>query len=259
MFSFSSVQDGRHPAACRMDIGTCNARLFDRGGRHVSMRRNIALCILMIAAAVVTHLLTPSLATGLAPKTPLAAQVPMAFGEWRAQETRGQLIVSPEVAETLSTLYSDTLTRTYVNGRGEAVMLSLAYGTNQGKQLQIHKPEVCYAAQGFKITSQEKFDIPWGSGRLNLMHLIAVQGPRKEPITYWIRSGDVIVRGWFEQNRARILAGLSGVIPDGLLVRVSTISQDAEKGFEVQERFIRDMLAAIPAEHKPMFLGTLGS
>lgn len=225
----------------------------------MNMRRSNLLGVIMIVTAIVAYLLTPSLAPGNTPTTRLADQVPKAFGEWRVDETLGAAIVSPEVEKTLTMLYSDTLSRTYINAKGQAVMLSLAYGTNQGKQLQIHKPEVCYAAQGFKIVDQKKSDIPLGASRLNVMHVVAVHGSRNEPISYWIRSGDEIVRGWFEQNRARILAGLGGVIHDGLLVRVSTISQDTQLGFEMQEHFIRDMLAAIPREHRAMFLGKLGS
>ena len=88
------------------------------------------------------------------------------------------------------------------------------------------------------------------------MRLVAKLGPRNEPITYWIRSGDYLVRGWFEQNVARVKNGLiKGYTPDCLLVRVSTIDTDKELAYQVQDRFINDLIAASPAKTRAILLG----
>lgn len=218
--------------------------------------RSTILGVMMLLAAASAAVLTPKQAYGPDTKIEkLENQVPKAFGDWRAEENGSSLVVNPQVEKLLDDLYSDMLSRTYVNKKGERIMLSLAYGRLQSRDLQVHKPEVCYVAQGFQIGGLTKTDIIQPNQSIPVMRLTAQLGRRVEPITYWIRSGDDIVRGWFEQNKTRLSAGFKGVINDGFLVRVSSISTDQPAAFATQELFIKDMLAAIKPEHKPMFLG----
>jgi EpsI family protein len=93
------------------------------------------------------------------------------------------------------------------------------------------------------------------SGEIPIMRLVAAQGKRVEPITYWIAVGDVVVRGAFEQNLARIRYGLTGTVPDGMLVRVSTISQNEASAYQVHDQFVSDMLQAMRAEDAARLLG----
>lgn len=87
------------------------------------------------------------------------------------------------------------------------------------------------------------------------MHIVAQRDQRIEMITYWIRSGDYVVRGWFEQNKARVLASLHGQVPDGLLVRVSTIASNREEAFRIHTLFLADMLAAVTPDDRHVLLG----
>ncbi len=218
--------------------------------------KNIPFLLMMLAAAAAAPLLRPTTSLGSEQSNiDLATMVPTTFGDWRTDETNTSLVVNPEVAEKLNKLYSDTLTRTYINGKGERIMLSLAYGRNQNRELQVHKPEVCYVAQGFQIGPLTKTDISTGNLTIPVMRLTAQLGKRVEPITYWIRSGDDLVRGWIEHNKSRISAGLRGVINDGLLIRVSSISTDEPKAYITQELFIKEMLLVIKPEFRQMFLG----
>lgn len=221
-----------------------------------SLIRSLLLCLLMLGSAIAAILLRPSPAVPLdAPVVSLAEQLPKAFGDWRTLEDGSGLVVSPQVERQLEIFYADTLSRTYQNSKGQRVMLSLAFGRIQNRELQVHKPEVCYVAQGFQIKALQKANLPYENQSIPVMRLVAFQGVRNEPITYWIRSGDTIVRGWYEQNKARITAGLQGVVPDGLLVRVSSISPTAEEAYAVQEKFLLDMLNAVPPQHQYMFVG----
>jgi EpsI family protein len=214
------------------------------------------LALLMFLTAAGAAVLTPKHAFGPDIKIDaLSDQVPKAFGDWRIQENGGVNIVSPDVAEKLNELYSDTLSRTYINPRGDRIMLSLAYGRLQNRDMQVHKPEVCYVAQGFQIGPLIKVDIAGPNQSIPVMRLTAQLGKRVEPITYWIRSGDALVRGWFEQNKIRITSGFKGVINDGFLVRVSSISADEKSAYLTQEMFIKDLLTSIKPEHRQMFLG----
>ena len=65
--------------------------------------------------------------------------VPKRFGDWREEPLRLMQVVNPQTQELLDKLYSEILTRVYVNSSGYRIMLSLAYGSegtesfNQGR------------------------------------------------------------------------------------------------------------------------------
>jgi EpsI family protein len=222
--------------------------------------RAFVLTGVMVAAAATAIALTPKqlYAPGQKPETSLEELVPKSFGEWYLDPATSQQIVNPTVLASLARFYTDNLSRTYVNNKGERVMLSLAYGADQSRAMQVHKPEVCYVGQGFVIDTPAKGNTLVGGGKLDIpnMRLVAKLGARNEPITYWIRSGDYVVRGWFEQNVARVKNGLiKGYTPDGLLVRVSTIGADKEQAYKLQDRFMADLIAASPAKTRAMLLG----
>jgi EpsI family protein len=190
------------------------------------------------------------------PQGRLDTMVPKAFGPWQVDPAPENLIVSPDQKLWLNKLYSDTLTRTYVDKQGSRIMLSIAYGADQGRAIQLHKPEVCYEAQGFKLTDSARGSVHLQEREVPIVHLLAKQGTRAEPLTYWIRTGDVFVRSAFEQQWARLKSGLfKGHIPDGILVRVSTIDDNKARAFAQQEAFMQAMLAASPATTRHLLIG----
>ena len=210
----------------------------------------------MLAAAGLAVALTPRLKLAdQGPMVSLEAMIPKQFGEWKLEETMASLIVSPDVQALLDSIYSQTLTRNYVNDKGERIMLSIAYGNDQSYSSQVHRPEMCYPAQGFEIKSMSKDSIDFSGAKLPVMKLVATQGPRIEPITYWVMIGDSAVRGNMEQHFARLKYGLTGKIPYGMLVRVSTISANESQSYRTQERFVRDMLGAVPPEYRKVLTG----
>lgn len=216
----------------------------------------LCLCALMSGAAILSHAAMPKPIISSEDQIPnLEALVPERFGRWQIDRSIVPLEVAPDVAKTLSTIYDRTLSRTYVNESGQRIMLSLAYGANQSRALQLHKPEVCYAAQGFRIHSIEKTEIVVGGTNLPVMRMVAEQGGRVEPITYWMRIGDSVSRGWYEQNVARFQYGLRGFIPDGLLFRISNISTDAPSAYELQQQFMAELMPLLTAEGRHMMLG----
>jgi EpsI family protein len=124
-------------------------------------------------------------------------------------------------------------------------MLSIAYGADQTRDNQVHKPEVCYPAQGFELLGTQKDLTHTESGDVPVMRVLTRQGPRVEPVTYWIRVGDKVVRGALEQNMARLQFGLRGSLPDGLLFRVSTIEEDPALAYKLHDVFVGDLLKAL--------------
>jgi len=129
-------------------------------------------------------------------------------------------------------------------------MLSIAYGADQTRNNQVHKPEVCYPAQGFQLLGTQKDKTHTDSGDIPVMRVLTRQGPRIEPVTYWIRVGDKIVRGALEQNIARLQFGLRGSLPDGLLFRVSTIEGNPQPAYKLHDAFVGDLLKALTPQER---------
>lgn len=188
----------------------------------------------------------------------LEAMVPRAFGEWREDRRQPLQVVNPETQQLLDKLYSQVLTRVYVNGSGYRIMLSLAYGSDQRGGLQAHKPEVCYPAQGFEVRSNEAALIRTGFGDIGGRRLFTTMKARQEPLTYWFTVGDRAVQGRLQKRLADLSFGLTGRIPDGMLFRVSSIDADGPRAYRVQEQFINQLLESVPPADRKRLSG-LGS
>lgn len=223
------------------------------------LRISVVLAGLMLASAVAGLNARPeSRPPGSAPRYVLEDTVPTQFGDWRVLPEQGGLVVNPQTQELLDKLYSQLLTRTYVNGSGYQIMLSLAYGDEQRGNLQAHKPEVCYPAQGFALHSNEEALIPTAFGDIAARQLDTSRGAREEPVTYWFTAGDTQVRNKLELRMVEIKMGLTGEIPDGLLFRVSSIDGSPKRAFEMHEEFVAALLQAVtPVDRKR--LSGLGS
>ncbi len=219
---------------------------------------SLILGMLMVSSSVLTKVMTPAVIfTGQQNKINLETMIPREFGRWKINPSSIALMVNPDDQGLLNKVYNQTLSRTYISDQGELVMLSIAYGRDQSKDLLVHRPEVCYAAGGFDIGRMSKAFVDTTIGRIPVMHLVAQQGARNEPITYWIRIGNSLTRGWVEQKLAAIGYGLSGKVPDGLLFRVSTISNDAQDSYRIQQAFLTDILQAVRSEDRYWLVGQL--
>jgi EpsI family protein len=212
----------------------------------------LVLAALMSMASVAAYVARPSLsASPRRPSIQLEAAIPKQFGSWREEQARVAQVVNPQAKELLDKLYSQVLTRTYVDAQGYRVMLSLAYGDDQRGGLQAHKPEVCYPAQGFELLKNEKAEIGTRFGKIPGRRLDTRLGNRVEPVTYWFAVADRAVTSRFEHRWVEIRMGLTGQVPYGMLFRVSSIDGDSARAHHQHERFIGDLLASVsPADRE---------
>ncbi|MBI5891294.1 MAG: EpsI family protein [Nitrosomonadales bacterium] len=220
---------------------------------------SLALGMFMVLSGILTIVMTPAVIAQSQTQIDLDSLVPIEFDGWKVDASGSGSIVNPEAKEGLDKIYSQTLTRTYVSKQGDYIMLSIAYGGAQKTDMHAHRPEICYAAGGFDVGKMTKTYVETPVGRIPVMRLIATQGIRVEPITYWIRVGDSLTRGWLEQKLTAIGYGLTGKVPDGLLVRVSSISRDEPGSFRIQQAFVAAMLQAIRSEDRFWLIGRMGS
>jgi EpsI family protein len=217
---------------------------------------SIVLGLAMAGTSALTGALTPKQKMSDAQANfSLEAMIPKTFAGWTVDTSVVPLTPDPTQKELIAALYDQTLSRTYVNAEGQRVMLSIAYGGDQSKQLQLHLPEVCYVAQGFDMVKDRRDELGTGYGKLPVKRLVARQNARNEPITYWVTIGDKAVMSGLDQKMQRFMYGLSGRIPDGMLVRVSTIGSDEAGAYRVQDRFVNQMLGALKPADRSRLLG----
>jgi EpsI family protein len=221
-------------------------------------RAAFVLATLMCAASVGAYVVRPDTkAAERGPQINLEKMIPERFGDWRVEPQVVQ-VVNPQTKELLDKLYSQTLSRTYADGSGYRVMLSLAYGSDQRGALQAHKPEVCYPAQGFKLHELIQSALQTEFGTIPATRLFVTLGRRNEPVTYWFTVGDSAIRSAFEKRMVEFRYGLTGQIPDGLLFRVSSIDADRAHAFGIQDRFVNDLLQALPPVERLRLSGLRG-
>jgi EpsI family protein len=220
------------------------------------MRTAFLLAASMAAASVGAMIAKPT--AKLADDRPaisLEQMIPVRFGEWREQPLGHLQVVNPQTQAVIDRIYSQVLSRVYVNSSGYRVMLSLAYGSDQRRGLQAHKPEVCYPAQGFVVERNEPAAIATAFGSLPVRRLFTRLQSRQEPVTYWFTVGDTAVLGKTEKRLVDLRYGLTGRIPDGMLFRVSSIDGDQRQAFQLQERFITQLLAILPPADRKRLSG----
>jgi EpsI family protein len=154
-------------------------------------------------------------------------------------------------------IYTQTLNRTYLNSSGYRIMLAIAYGDDQRDSMQMHYPEVCYPAQGFLLQNKEAGVLTTENGPIPVTRILTSQGRRNEPVTYWTTVGDKVFQGGLQKKLTEMSYGLSGKIPDGMLIRISSIDADAKIAYEIQTEFADQMLNALSPEYRQKMNGNL--
>ena len=183
--------------------------------------------------------------------------MPEQFGNWvRLKDNYTKITLSPEVEEKLNELYSSTVNRIYKNTLTQnIIMVSLAYGNDQMFPNQVHRPDACYPSQGFKISDRTSQTRNYKNTPLLVNTLVATRQLRTENVIYWIRMGNGLVSSTMNMHYNRIYLAANGYKADGLLFRVSEISNDSLTSFDVQFNFIDDFLDSLSVENRKFFLG----
>jgi EpsI family protein len=207
----------------------------------------ILASFVILSAAVAAEAMTPR--TLMAQSTAsmnLETLIPKEFGQWKpVPDVR---VVEPPGSDYLAReIYNQELARGFVDEDGHVVMLLIAYGVSQSDRLQLHRPEICYAANGFRVSRPFGASLSFLPGHppIRLTRLVAQREGRLEPVTYWMRIGNDVATGVVERQILKVKYGLHGLIPDGALVRISTVGTPEETAFEIQDRFIRDLLKSV--------------
>lgn len=223
----------------------------------------ILAAAVILGAAVLAKVLEPrELMASSYANLNLQEIIPRQFGAWKLVPELGPITPAEpddyaEAGPNSSRIYTQEVGRTYTDGYGHVVMLMVAYGPVQNSRLKAHRPEICYTAAGFRVSPKSTVELSYRKGLppIQTAHLTAEREGRFEPITYWMRVGNGIATGVIDRQIIRLKYGLRGIVPDGALIRISTVGLAKDASYDLQERFIRDLLSAIPQNDLQFFVG----
>jgi EpsI family protein len=170
----------------------------------------------------------------------LGTIVPGQLGRWRSSPANGLVIPTAEVPD--GTGYDTLLTRYYVDDSGRTIMFLVAYGSAQAGGTQLHRPEACYPAAGFKLLDPETVTIRGGERAISGRAITGTKPGRTEQILYWSRVGTAFPTNSAEQSLATLRQSLGGRAPDGALVRMSTLASERKPALAILHQFADALL-----------------
>jgi EpsI family protein len=179
--------------------------------------------------------------------------VPRSIGSW-SMDANSEFVLPPP--DSLSErLYDNLITRAYVKPDEPPVLMLIAYNNRQDGILQLHRPEICYPVAGFRLTETRIVDVATSQNRiLKARSFTASAVTRTEHVLYWTRLGSYMPTSWVDQRVAVIKENLNGIEPDGLMVRLSVVSDDAARSLETMTRFVADFNQSLkPAPRQLLF------
>jgi EpsI family protein len=219
-------------------------------------RRGALIGLACAAAAGGALALEPRRRISLLGRGQLEQIVPKAFAGWSVRPSQG-LVVPNDEDSLAARLYSQIVARLYVHQDGAGVMLLIAHGGTQDDLLQLHRPEVCYPAFGFALAANRLAPIELApEARLPARALSASNSERLEQILYWTRIGEHLPVDGRSQRLAKLEDQFAGIIPDGVLVRISNLEPDPAAALAINAGFATEMVRAVTPAYRPALIGT---
>jgi EpsI family protein len=225
---------------------------FDNFTEPKTDRRKFILGLLFCSAAGVAAWRQPSVKLDYLGTEKLGDLVPKTSGPWSFVAASGLVIPPEEQMEQV--VYSQLLTRVYSDGTNPPIMVLLAQSAGQTGFLQIHRPDFCYTASGYSISAVTPHRISVGPKLVAASSMDANGGGPTEHVIYWTRVGDRMPTSWKAQKWAVAEQNLRGIIPDAILVRISTVSDDGDAARATIDNFVRAFIASIPLSKRAVFI-----
>ncbi|NIJ08067.1 EpsI family protein [Sphingomonas vulcanisoli] len=216
------------------------------------------------ALALLLSILVLSRARHVPPGTvPIESLLPARFGGWAEVPTRFD-VVDPTLTDSdtdTHALYDKVVTRSYRRADGSQVTLTLAYRRLQQQESKIHRPELCYFAQGYALEDKHSATVPTPVAMMPAITFQAAADDRDETVLYWIRIGDTVSTSAWRTRERLFQLSLANIVPDGILVRASVVGDGTVSPGELADRrkllaeFLGDAVQALRPDQRWMLIG----
>lgn len=233
--------------------------LFSSAIENKRMLLNCGLGVAMFMAIGIPIVFMPQARDLYTSEVNLEQALPQQFGNWKAVPSAFSLAdLTLGQNDLTAQFYDQSVMRAYRGPGGVEVMLAVAWGRRQHQEVKVHRPELCYTAQGFQILDKKKVDVRIDGLNIPVTQLVARNSQRLEPVSYWIRLGDSFSSGPVETRLTLLKQGLLGNVPDGILVRASTVSRgdrELQSEFETHQAFLTDLLTHMDGVGRQLMVG----
>jgi EpsI family protein len=216
-------------------------------------RRDLLIAGALGSAAVVPALISPGAqAVDLEGAMSLERLVPERVESWRHLPSPGILIPKGEGGDES---YDDVLTRYYVSESASPVMLLIGFGGIQSGNAQLHRPEVCYPAAGFHLDHWEDIALALSGRSVSARAVTAAAPGRIEQILYWTRIGSDFPTSSLAQRWSILRHSIRGSLPDGTLVRISTIDPNRARAVRSLRTFAASLVGSGSPRLRELLIG----
>lgn len=232
--------------------------------RNFISSKNFVLAVSMLVTAYLGYTMTPELNyVELTETQKFINAIPTQFADWKeipTNQVQMDLVPKDDEERTIDNPYDDILMRTYENSKGQRVQLALAYGKSMRQEVKIHRPELCYYAQGFQVKSLASADfgiVSTNNQPVSGKNMLAENQNYQEAVSYWIRIGEMYSQSPWQTRFYIIKQGLVGNVVDGVLVRASVIlfeNQRPEEAYQLNKLFLQDLSQHVSGHSKKVLL-----
>eukprot|EP01037_Dinobryon_pediforme_P011244 gene11244-11329_t len=203
------------------------------------------------------------------------AAVPQRLGPWQVAARDG-LVTAPS-DELSARLYDQILTRIYRVDRGWGagapepvteptaesasglarlpdVALLVAYGRGQDTDVQLHRPDACYPAQGFALSDPQALPIRFAGHIVPAQIVTARRDDLVQQVVYWTRIAGMFPPDSASERRVIVRENLAGRMPDAVLVRISVDLPERTEAVAAVLGFIGRLSAMLPPDGRRLLV-----
>lgn len=225
--------------------------------------RTWVLAALLCGAALAARFAQPTLHERVN-EPQLETSIPKQIGHWTAMASPlTQVSISQSNEPDINQPYDQSLLRTYADDQGHEIGVAVAWGKHQRQEVKIHRPELCYPAQGYAVKklTDHTFNVISGTSQQPIVgkRMMALdRNGSMEVVSYWIRIGSIYSDSAFKTRLHIMQEGLAGRVTDGLLMRVSqrvpaSIEPSRlEAVYQRQEQFAADLVRSVTPATRDM-------
>lgn len=216
-------------------------------------RRHAILGSAFLSAAAIGALMLPRRGPVGRRRIEIDDALPDQIGSRRV--ARAELLVLPQRDAVTDQFYDDFAARSYRAPDVPPVTLLVAYGRDQTRGLEVHRPENCYPPYGYVLGPSNTVSLMLAGRAVAATALTAVRGDEVQQLLFWTRIGETFPTSAWQGRLSTMSAAMHGVAPDGVLVRLSMPGNDAARAQMTLAGFARTLIEEVKPEARRLLVG----